>query len=31
MLSVTGLTMRFGGLRAVDDLSFEARAAKSPP
>jgi branched-chain amino acid transport system ATP-binding protein len=26
MLSVTGLTMRFGGLKAVDDLSFEARA-----
>jgi branched-chain amino acid transport system ATP-binding protein len=26
MLSVTSLTMRFGGLRAVDDLSFEARA-----
>ncbi len=24
MLSVTGLTMRFGGLKAVDDLSFEA-------
>src|SRR5258708_40172214 len=28
MLSVTGLTMRFGGLRAVDDLSFEARAGE---
>jgi len=26
MLSVRGLTMRFGGLNAVDDLSFEARA-----
>ena len=26
MLSVTSLTMRFGGLKAVDDLSFEARA-----
>ena len=26
MLSVTGLTMRFGGLMAVDALSFEARA-----
>ncbi|HEX3990528.1 MAG TPA: ATP-binding cassette domain-containing protein, partial [Acetobacteraceae bacterium] len=26
MLSVTGLTMRFGGLSAVDDLSFEAAA-----
>jgi branched-chain amino acid transport system ATP-binding protein len=26
MLTVAGLTMRFGGLRAVDDLSFEARA-----
>ncbi|HVZ06780.1 ABC transporter ATP-binding protein [Rhodopila sp.] len=26
MLSVNGLTMRFGGLRAVDDLSFEAKA-----
>ena len=25
MLVVTGLTMRFGGLKAVDDLSFEAR------
>jgi branched-chain amino acid transport system ATP-binding protein len=25
MLSVSGLTMRFGGLKAVDDLSFEAR------
>jgi len=25
MLAVTGLTMRFGGLTAVDDLSFEAR------
>ena len=28
MLSVTGLTMRFGGLKAVDDLSFEARAGE---
>jgi branched-chain amino acid transport system ATP-binding protein len=28
MLSVTGLTMRFGGLNAVDDLSFEARAGE---
>ena len=28
MLSVTSLTMRFGGLRAVDDLSFEARAGE---
>jgi branched-chain amino acid transport system ATP-binding protein len=26
MLSVTGLTMRFGGLRAVDSLSFQANA-----
>ncbi|MEA2741950.1 MAG: branched-chain amino acid transport system ATP-binding protein [Acetobacteraceae bacterium] len=26
MLSVTNLAMRFGGLKAVDDLSFEARA-----
>ncbi len=26
MLRVSGLTMRFGGLKAVDDLSFEARA-----
>jgi branched-chain amino acid transport system ATP-binding protein len=26
MLSVTGLTMRFGGLKAVDDLSFVAHA-----
>jgi branched-chain amino acid transport system ATP-binding protein len=26
MLSVTALTMRFGGLKAVDDVSFEARA-----
>jgi branched-chain amino acid transport system ATP-binding protein len=26
MLSVANLTMRFGGLRAVDDLSFEAGA-----
>jgi branched-chain amino acid transport system ATP-binding protein len=26
MLTVSGLTMRFGGLKAVDDLSFEARA-----
>ena len=26
MLSVSGLTMRFGGLKAVDDLSFEAVA-----
>lgn len=26
MLSVTDLTMRFGGLKAVDSLSFEARA-----
>src|SRR5208337_537368 len=26
MLSVADLTMRFGGLKAVDDLSFEARA-----
>ena len=26
MLSVSGLTMRFGGLRAVDSLSFEVRA-----
>ena len=26
MLAVTGLTMRFGGLKAVDDLSFQARA-----
>src|SRR6185437_15632084 len=25
MLAVSGLTMRFGGLKAVDDLSFEAR------
>jgi branched-chain amino acid transport system ATP-binding protein len=25
VLSVSGLTMRFGGLKAVDDLSFEAR------
>ena len=25
MLTVSGLTMRFGGLKAVDDLSFEAR------
>jgi branched-chain amino acid transport system ATP-binding protein len=28
MLSVTGLTMRFGGLKAVDDLSFAARAGE---
>ena len=28
MLSVTGLTMRFGGLKAVDDLSFEARGRR---
>lgn len=28
MLSVTGLTMRFGGLKAVDDLSFEAAAGE---
>jgi branched-chain amino acid transport system ATP-binding protein len=28
MLSVTALTMRFGGLRAVDDVSFEARAGE---
>jgi branched-chain amino acid transport system ATP-binding protein len=28
MLSVTGLTMRFGGLKAVDELSFEARAGE---
>jgi branched-chain amino acid transport system ATP-binding protein len=26
MLSVSGLTMRFGGLKAVDELSFEASA-----
>ncbi|HYZ22225.1 MAG TPA: ATP-binding cassette domain-containing protein [Rhodopila sp.] len=26
MLTVSGLTMRFGGLKAVDGLSFEARA-----
>ncbi len=26
MLKVSGLAMRFGGLKAVDDLSFEARA-----
>ena len=26
MLAVSGLTMRFGGLKAVDDLAFEARA-----
>jgi branched-chain amino acid transport system ATP-binding protein len=26
MLAVSNLTMRFGGLKAVDDLSFEARA-----
>jgi len=25
MLTVSGLTMRFGGLKAVDDLTFEAR------
>jgi branched-chain amino acid transport system ATP-binding protein len=28
MLSVSGLTMRFGGLKAVDELSFEARAGE---
>jgi branched-chain amino acid transport system ATP-binding protein len=28
MLSVTGLTMRFGGLKAVDDVSFEAAAGE---
>jgi branched-chain amino acid transport system ATP-binding protein len=28
MLSVTGLTMRFGGLRAVDEVSFEARSGE---
>jgi branched-chain amino acid transport system ATP-binding protein len=28
MLAVSGLTMRFGGLTAVDDLSFEARAGE---
>jgi len=28
MLAVTGLTMRFGGLKAVEDLSFEARAGE---
>lgn len=28
MLSVTGLTMRFGGLKAVDDVSFEARTGE---
>jgi len=28
MLAVTGLTMRFGGLKAVDDLSLEARAGE---
>src|SRR4051812_28109998 len=26
MLTVSNLIMRFGGLKAVDDLSFEARA-----
>jgi branched-chain amino acid transport system ATP-binding protein len=25
MLAISGLTMRFGGLKAIDDLSFEAR------
>jgi branched-chain amino acid transport system ATP-binding protein len=28
MLSLTGLTMRFGGLKAIDDLSFEAAAGE---
>jgi branched-chain amino acid transport system ATP-binding protein len=28
MLTVTDLTMRFGGLKAVDNLSFEARAGE---
>ena len=28
MLSVTNLTMRFGGLKAVDALSFEARVGE---
>ena len=28
MLTVAGLTMRFGGLKAVDSLSFEARAGE---
>jgi branched-chain amino acid transport system ATP-binding protein len=28
MLSVTGLTMRFGGLKAIDDVSFEAAAGE---
>ena len=28
MLAVTNLTMRFGGLKAVDDLSFAARAGE---
>src|SRR5271155_575417 len=28
MLTVSGLTMRFGGLKAVDNLSFEARAGE---
>jgi branched-chain amino acid transport system ATP-binding protein len=28
MLSVTNLTMRFGGLTAVDDLTFQARAGE---
>jgi branched-chain amino acid transport system ATP-binding protein len=28
MLTVRGLTMRFGGLKAIDDLSFEARTGE---
>jgi branched-chain amino acid transport system ATP-binding protein len=28
MLSVTGLTMRFGGLKAVEDVAFEAAAGE---
>lgn len=28
MLSVSALTMRFGGLKAIDELSFEARAGE---
>ena len=30
LLRVEHLTMRFGGLIAVDDLSFDAGAATSP-
>lgn len=31
ILQVAGLSMRFGGILALNDVGFEVRQARSPP